>query len=207
MMSFVQWRFMRRVLAATSAVLVVSAVRSASAQGRPPRMLPDVAYKRLDSLEQAALSAPTFAARLDAVGAITYIGAGQGNCWVGPTPTVIKYPGLVSRLAVIYRRSQETALREGILWQLRFYPECTEAAAFLAEAAAEAPLEAPPASPGVVLSDDPRISLQSTALAVLRQLGPIGETTLRRLYAQGTVRDSSARAFLERLSRQGFPRP
>ena len=67
MMSFVQWPFMRRVLAATSAVLVISAVRSASAQGRPPRMLPDVAYKRLDSLEQAALSAPTFAARLDAV--------------------------------------------------------------------------------------------------------------------------------------------
>jgi hypothetical protein len=78
----------------------------------------------------------------------------------------------------------------------------------LAEAATEAPPPSPPQSAGVAsFSDDVGGSLQSTALAVLRQLGPDGEAALRRLHAQGTVRDSSARAFLERLARQGFPKP
>jgi hypothetical protein len=80
------------------ASLMVGFGHEVAAQAKP-HLLPPEAYQRLDSLERAASIGSTFAERLDAVTTITHIGLGQGNCWVGPPPTVIKYPGLVRRLA------------------------------------------------------------------------------------------------------------
>ena len=116
--------------AGVAAILTIGLGRGAAAQG-VRRLLPPVAYQRLDSLEQAALTAPTSAQRLDAVTTITSIGLGQGTCAFGPTPSVIKYPGLANRLATIYRRSPDASLRDAILWKMMWNAECADAAAFL----------------------------------------------------------------------------
>ena len=179
-------------------------MREASSQARQ-RHLPQVAYQRLDSLEQAALTGTTFEARLHAVGSITRIGIGQADCVRGSAPSAIKYPGLVSRLASIYRRSQDANLREAILGQMLWQAECAEAVAFLAEAAEEAP-SAPITSAGVIY-DGFRNTPQSDAVSILVAFGPRGESVLRRMHSQGTVRDSIARTSLEILARNGFRWP
>ncbi|MHB1329845.1 MAG: hypothetical protein ACYC2K_16730 [Gemmatimonadales bacterium] len=97
--------------------------------------MPQLAYQRLDSLEQAALTGTTFAARLHAVGTINSIAIGQGNCDLEPAPSAIRFPGLVSRLAAIYRRSEDTNLRNAIIAKILWQVECAEAVAFLVEAA------------------------------------------------------------------------
>ena len=179
-------------------------MREASSQARQ-RPLPRVAYQRLDSLEQVALTGTTFAVRLDAVSTITSIAFGQGDCVGGPAPSVIKYPGLVSRLASIYRRSQDANLREAIIGKMLWQAECAEAVEFLAEAAEEAPPV--PTAPVGFVYDGIRASPQALAVAILVSFGSHGEPTLRRMHSQGTVRDSIARTSLERLSRHGFRRP
>ncbi|MGH7562185.1 MAG: hypothetical protein ACRENB_14330 [Gemmatimonadales bacterium] len=184
------------------AAIVTGGKAAAQARQRP---LPQVAYQRLDSLERAALTGLTFADRLHAVSTITSIAVGQGECMGSATPTTIRYPGLVSRLATIYRRSQGVDLREAILDKMLWHSECAEAVAFLAGVAEEAPVERAPASAAVY--DEVRPSLQLRAISVLVSLGTHGEPALRRLHAQGSVRDSSARASLETLSRHGFRRP
>jgi hypothetical protein len=191
-----------------AAIATLASVRDAAAQARP-RLLPQVAYQRLDSLETAALTGATFGDRLDAVSTITRIAGPQvirqGQCWDGPNPTAIEYPGLVSRLATIYHRSQDLSLRRAILGKMLFQAECAEAAAFLAEVAEEPPAERRPPS-GIVI-DEGRGSLQAEAISVLGHLGPSGESTLRRLHGQGTVRDSGAKASLEALAQHGFRWP
>lgn len=175
--------------------------RDVQSQARP-RPLPHLAYERLDSLEQAALTGATFDDRLHAVSTITSIGLGQGDCVRGPAPTTIKFPGLVSRLATIYRRSDDVTLRHVILDRMLWQAECEAATAFLTEAVEDAPSAPQP----VGMSDDLRSSPQSHAVDVLVAFGVRGEPALRRLHAQATVRDSSARANLEALSRRGFRR-
>ena len=191
------------VLGLLGLAAVVPMREAASQAGQRP--LPRVAYQRLDSLEQVALTGTTFAVRLDAVSTINSIALGQGNCVGGPAPSVIKYPGLVSRLASIYRRSQDANLREAIVGKMLWQAECAEAVAFLAEAAEEAP-SAPITSAGVIY-DGFRNTPQSDAVSILVAFGPRGESVLRRMHSQGTVRDSIARTSLERLSRHGFRRP
>ena len=183
-------------------------VRVAIAQARP-QLLPPAAYKRLDSLENAALTAATFGDRLNAVTTITRIGFSDGVCVSGPTATVIKYPGLVSRLSATYHRSQDANLRDAILGKMLWVAECDDAVAFLAAAAVDPPPPPPPPPPpGVAfVSDDLRPSLQASAVDILLEFGPRGEAALRRLYGQGMVRDSSARVRLDRLAHQGFRRP
>jgi len=175
-----------------------------AAQAAQP-FLPPVAYQRLDSLEQAALSGPTFAARLNAVSTISRIAIGQGDCIRGPVPTSIEYPGLVNSLASIYWRSRDASLRRAILRRMLWQVECAEAVKFLSEAATEAP---PPstASSGGWVRDGILATSQSDAVSLLVTFGPLGEPALRRLHAEGAVRDSLARAFLERLSRNDFHR-
>ena len=191
------------VLGLLGLAAVVPMREAASQAGQRP--LPRVAYQRLDSLEQVALTGTTLEARLHAVYTITSIALGQGDCVGGPAPSAIKYPGLVSRLASIYRRSHDAALRHSILNKMLWQVECAEAVEFLTEAAEEAPA-APTTSAGV-FSDDIRRSTQSHAVSVLVTFGPHGEPALRRLHGQATVRDSSARASLEVLSRHGFRWP
>lgn len=193
-----------RLVLGLAFIAAVVPLHEAAPQARQ-RPLPQVAYQRLDSLERAALTSPTFAERLHAVGTIASIAIGQGDCVRGPAPSAVRYPGLVSRLAAIYRQSQDAALRHVILDRMLWQVECPEVVSFLVEAAEEAPSER--AAPAGVVHDEVRASTQSHAVDVLVALGPRGEPTLRRLHAQGTVRDSTARASLESLSRQGFRRP
>ena len=203
MLALRQSRRASLVLGLLGLAAVVPTREATSQAGQRP--LPQVAYQRLDSLEQVALTGTTFEARLHAVSTITSIALGQGDCVRGPAPSAIKYPGLVSRLASVYRRSQDAEQRHAILDLMLWHVECAEAAAFLAEAAEEAPA-APTTSAGV-FSDELTVSTQLRAVSVLVALGPHGEPALRRLHGQSTVRDSSARAFLEVLSRHGFRRP
>ncbi len=187
-----------------SGTLIVP-LREATTQARPPRPLPQAAYQSLDSLEEVALTGTTFRARQHAVSTITSIGIGQGNCVRGPAPTDVKYPGLVRRLASIFWRSQDTELRRSILALMLWQVECTDAVEFLAEVAQQAP-SASEKYTGTV-RDGVRVTLQADAVSILLNFGPRGEQVLRRLHSQGSVRDSSARASLDSLSRNGFRRP
>jgi hypothetical protein len=98
-------------LAAAKAIVPV---RDVAAQARP-RLEPRVAYNRLDSLETVALTGATFRERLDAVTTITSIALGEriddGNCVGGPVLSVIKYPGLVSRLSATYQGLEPVDVR------------------------------------------------------------------------------------------------
>ncbi|MBI2407418.1 MAG: hypothetical protein HYV19_03855 [Gemmatimonadetes bacterium] len=115
----------------------------------------------------------------------------------------------MSRLTVIYRQTRDRDVREFLLSRMPFMVECDEAVAFLATAAEEAPpaLYAPPAAGAAIITDDLRRSLQASAVDLLVDFGSRGEAALRRLHVHGTVRDSSARAQLERYAKQGFRRP
>lgn len=178
--------------------------RDASSQQLPPRPSPAVAYQRLDSLEQAALTGATFRSRQHAVSTITSIGLGQGDCVRGTAPQTTEYPGLVSSLASIFRRSEDAELRRSILGLMGFQAECSEAVAFLATVAQEPP-PAPPA--GSFVTDGFRNTLQSDAVSLLLSFGDLGEQALRRLHSEETVRDPFARELLEKLAENAFKRP
>lgn len=187
------------------ALAAVIPPRDAISQQLPPRPSPAVAYQRLDSLEQAALTGTTFAMRLHAASTITSIARGQGSCVSGPEPSTIEYPGLVRRLASVYRRSEDASLRRSILNLMLFQVECDEAVAFLTEVAEGAP-QGRFARPGLVI-DESLATPQSGAVSLLLEFGPRGESALRRLHSQGTVRDSFARSSLESFARNGFRLP
>lgn len=176
----------------------------ATAQDRPPRPLPAHAYTRLDSLETAALTGATFRSRQHAVSTITSIGLGQGDCVRGTAPQTTEYPGLVSSLASIFRRSEDAELRRSILGLMGFQAECAEAVAFLTTVAQESP-PAPPA--GSFVTDEFRNTLQSDAVSLLLSFGDLGEQALRRLHSEGTVRDPFARVLLEKVATNAFERP
>lgn len=178
--------------------------RDASSQQLPPRPSPAVAYQRLDSLEQAALTGATFRSRQHAVSTITSIGLGQGDCVRGTAPQTTEYPGLVSSLASIFRRSEDAELRRSILGLMGFQAECSEAVAFLATVAQEPP-PAPPA--GSFVTDGFRNTLQSDAVSLLLSFGDLGEQALRRLHSEETVCDPFARELLEKLAENAFKRP
>src|ERR1043166_2030198 len=64
----------------------------------PPRLPPQVAYQRLDSLERVALTAATFNERLHATSTIARPGMpDRGDCQrsAGNSPSEIRYPGIV----------------------------------------------------------------------------------------------------------------
>jgi|SRR5688572_5577922 len=175
----------------------------------PPRLLPQVAYQRLDSLERAALTAMSFNERLHAVTTIAGVAIGPGCDVVGAaSPPQTRYPGIVRRLAGIYRQSQDLNLRHGIIEFMPMLAECDEIAVFLAAAAVELPPPPLPTPTGsIIVDDDLRGSLQTQAIGSLVRLGPRGEASLRRLHSQGTVREPVAKAALERLARNEFRRP
>jgi hypothetical protein len=120
-------------------------------------------------------------------------------------PSEIRYPGIVERLAKIYRESADYGLRYSIISLMIPQAERAAAIAFLEEVAAEEP-QRPVSVPGVAVVDD-SWPLQNEAIGALLYLGPPGRAALQRLHAQGTVREPMARATLDNLARQGFPDP
>jgi len=174
---------------------------------------PDVVSRRVDSLERAALMSDNHDRQFDAALALLR----PGTWWHRSSrdtvpPAEIRYPGIVARVARVYRESRDNGVRRLILRWMPYQAERTEAVAFLEEAAQEAPRESPPSPPpseGVIVGSDGFLleAGPTMVVSVLADMGPEGQTALRRLHANGTVRDSWARAALEKLASQGFRRP
>ena len=161
---------------------------------------------RLDSLEQVALTSDNGDRRWQAALAIS----GFGRRWMltqrdvtAPPPQVL-YPGIVDRLARIYRQVDVYSVRDLIIGMMIHQAERAEGATFLAEMAQEPPEPAPPAIPDVGIIWDDRWPLQFNAINTLTYMGAEGRAVLQRLYAEGTLQHPAARRRLEELARQGF---
>lgn len=170
----------------------------ARASGQAKGFLPIGAMNaKLDTLEQRSLSSDSCNRRTSAVTGIAFAGrAMKGADAPSPPPP---YPGIVARLARIYRQTSECDLRGSIIDLMIIQAEREEAVVFLARVAEE-PFQ--PTPPGVVLGTWPT---QVLAIGALTHMGQPGEAMLRRLHAEGTVREPTARASLEDLARRGFP--
>jgi hypothetical protein len=185
----------------------VPATAVAQVRGTWPPGLPPAAAvnRRLDSLERVVLTSDNPDQRSGA--AVDLLSPGtwwHGNADSVP-PSENRYPGVVARLARVYRQSNDLLVRQTILLSMPYQAERTEAIAVVEEAAHEAnPVSAP--RPGSITVDDTPRS-PAIAVSVLTAMGPEGEVALRRLYAQGSVQDLRARRLLEELARQGFRRP
>lgn len=160
---------------------------------------------RVDSLVQVALTSAD--RRSQAVLGI----AKFGEWWmltqrdVTAPPPEVRYPGIVARLARIYRQTDDYSVRGLIMGFMIHQAERTEAVAFLAEVAKQPADPPPPAPPGVGLVwDDTRFPLQYHAIGTLTYLGPEGRAALERLHAEGTVREPTARVYLDTLANHGF---
>ncbi len=198
---------MRR--SAYSGTLVVlcalgSAMAPVRAVGQAAYSLPPAAMNaKLDSLERLVLLSGSCSPRNSALAAIAISGWARNDTIAPPPP----YPGIVARLERIYRQARECDLRGSVIPLMIRQAERDEAVAFLAGVAQEpAP---PPASPppGVAMVLDNPWTLQTDAISALTYLGQPGEAALRRLHAEGMVREPFAKAMLDRIAREGFRRP
>lgn len=171
---------------------------------------PAVVNARLDSLEQIALTSNNPEARSAAVLAIS----APGRWWQRTQddqktpPTAVRYPGIVARLARIYRQSDDYGVRYSIISLMMPQAERAEAVSFLEEVVEEpGPDPVQPRPGAAVVANDAVFPLAYEAVGALTRMGPQGRAALQRLYVSGTVREPMARALLEKLARQGFERP
>jgi hypothetical protein len=186
----------RAVLGHLTPVLAYGLLQTmAPGQARAQDRLPSAAAltPMLDSLEEVALTADNLDRRVTAVLAIS----GPGRWWkltgAEEPPSEILYPGIVERLVRVYRGNpQHYGIHYAIVGLMSQQAERGAAAAFLEEVAA------------TERTDDSQTFLQNHALSGLLYLGPPGRAALRRLYANGTVRDPIARATLEEFASRGF---
>jgi len=81
--------------------------------------------------------------------------------------------------------------------------ERSAAAAFLGKVASEAPAPIPPSS-RYTLGNDTEFSRQHRAVYKLSVMGTVGRAELERLHAAGSVQDPSAKAYLEKLAKDGY---
>ena len=196
----------RRAVSAGT-LMVLSVVLGITVPGRAfaqaDRYLPLAAMNaKLDSLEHLALTSDNPDQRRSAVSAIS--GAGWLRSALDAPPPPPPYSGIVARLARIYRQSDDYWVRWSINSLMVPQAERAEAVAFLEQVAQE-PLVQP--APGDTVSVDAPTPLTSGALGALTLMEAEGRAALQRLYAQGTVRQPMARAYLEQLARQGFRKP
>lgn len=191
-----------RILLLLSALLLVGMDR-ASAQAKGFLPLPAMNPK-LDTLERAVLASASPDARRSAAIAI----AAAGWLRSQPPPPPPPYPGIVARLARIYRQSEDYWVRYAIIGSMIQQAERAEAAGFLGEVAVEQPAPGPPVPPGVaVVGNDAEFPLPYKAVRALRYMGSEGRVVLERLHAEETVREPMARAWLDTLANHGFEEP
>jgi hypothetical protein len=189
---------------AMAGLAVVQTLAVQSAQGQQDRFLPaSVVNARLDSLERVvrtASIADTGRAAITKIASVGWFLSEQLTPLDKP-----RYPGVVARLAKIYRQSEadDYWTRYSIIRLLSFQVERREAVALLEQIAQE-PYEEPVPPPGVAFVNDYQFSLQDVAINTLTLTGPEGEASLKRLHAGGKVREPVARARLEHLARRGF---
>jgi hypothetical protein len=153
----------------------------------------------LDSVEAVAMACEKSDRRFSVVSAI----AASSSVQSGPDAPPPPYPGIVARLARIYRACEDYGTRYAIVSAMRAQSERNEAVAFLAQVAQE---DASPATAGI-LADDAAFPLPYGAVGILSRLGSEGRGALQRLHAEGTVRHPAARRRLEGMAREGFPEP
>jgi hypothetical protein len=179
----------------TSAPLVFP--RECSAQeGGGHYLTVEAMNAKLDSLEAAAFSCESSNAQIRRV---TMVASwGWKTAGSKPPPPPPPYPGIVARLARIYRQCEAHWLREAIVTDMPIQAERTEAVAFLAEVAREVP---GPEEPWAI---DAPLPLSYQAIDALRRSGRGGRAVLEQLHRDGTVREASARARLEAIARNGF---
>lgn len=159
---------------------------------------------KLDTLELLVVSSDSCNRRRSTLIAIGGAGWMRNEADAPPPPP---YPGIVARLARIYRQTTDCSLRATVITLMIQQAEREEAVAFLALVAQEpAPALPQPTPPGVVLGDD-NPPVQTLAIGALSSMDQPGEAALRRLQAEGTVREPMAREELERLARRGFQKP
>lgn len=166
---------------------------------------PAWAEARADSLEQEVLTSADSERRWHATLSL----AGPGRWWmrtqldVTTPPREIYYPGVVQRLARVYRRSDDPAVRALIITMMIQQAERSQAAAFLEQLTREVPPPEPVPGDSVLVITDNRPAWLGMMGALMR-MGPEGIAALQRLHAQGRVADPAARRYLEHLARQGF---
>lgn len=187
----------RGAQAALAAALMLNAQVAGAQQDR--FLPPSIVNAQLDSLEKVALTSLNPDERRAAVTRLSAPGWTRSDRELSE----VRYPGVVARLARVYRQSNDYWTRYSIIRLLMPQVERADAVAFL-EGIAQEP-GPPPAPPGVALVDD-KWSLQELAVGALTHMGDQGEASLRRLHAGGTVREVTARATLDRLARRGFKR-
>jgi hypothetical protein len=191
-----------RILLFSSALLLTEIDRApAQAKGLVPLSAMNA---KLDTLEHTALSSANPDERRSAVIAI----AAAGWLRSQPPPPPPPYPGIVARLASIYRQSDDYWVRYAIIGSMTQEAERAEAAQFLAEASARQPEPGPPPPEGVErVGNEAEFPLPYNAIRALMRMGPEGQAVLERLHALGTVREPMARAQLDTLARHGFKEP
>lgn len=160
----------------------------------------------LDSLERVALTATEASERARA--ALTITAAGRLPAATGPNdtePPQPRYPGVVARLATIYRKTADPAVRDLIVQWMPALADRPHAIAFLASVASEAP--APDSGQGSRASPrghDTALSRAYVAVYALTRMGAEGRATLARLDVRGAVRNPDAKAYLARLAKEGY---
>ena len=160
----------------------------------------------LDSVQQTAASP-------DGAWRAALIISGVGERWLTKpgaalsSPAQVRYPGIVQRLTRIYRGTRESTVRALIIGLMLRQAERAEATAFLSEVAQEPPDAAPPTPGMAIVADDMSFPRQFNAISTLTYMGTEGQAALTRLHAQGTVREASARRYLDQLAQNGFRRP
>lgn len=153
---------------------------------------------KLDSVEALALTCEKSDVQLARISAISVSGWTRSGPDAPPPPP--PYPGIVARLANVYRQCQEYWVRWAIVSSMPAQAEQREAIAFLAQVAQETR----PPETGGLLADDAGLPLPYEALGILSRLGFGGRAALQRLHAEGTVRHPAARRRLEGMAAQGF---
>ncbi|MGD8869236.1 MAG: hypothetical protein PVI01_16565 [Gemmatimonadales bacterium] len=153
----------------------------------------------LDSLERVALTSNDHDQRVTAVLGVS----APGRFWLytqpgaEEPPAEIRYPGIVDRLARIYRQSDDYWLQLAIIDLMALQAERARAVDFLEQVAREShPEDAGTEWP-----------LPLEAVIRLAEMGAEGRAAVERLHAQNAVRNPSARAHVEGLIRRGFKKP
>lgn len=189
-----------RVLLLSSALLMMGVDRvPAQAKGFLPLRAMNV---KLDTLEHTVLTSADPDARRSAAIAI----AAAGWLRSQPPPPPPPYPGIVTRLARIYRQSEDYWVRYAIIGSMMQEAERAEATRFLGEVAAQQ--LGPTVPPGVAVGGiDAEFTLPYKAVRALTYMGPEGRVVLERLHAEETVREPMARAWLDTLANHGFEEP
>jgi len=148
----------------------------------------------LDGLERLVMASSDQFVRRSAAGRIAFAGEGGSN-WNA-------VPGVMRRLARIYRSTEHSEVRLTILSQVPLQADRAAAAALLRSIAREPDDANDGTGPhGYFSYGDPR----TEALSRLSEMGEEGRAVLQAMHRSGEVRSPQGRIWMEEFARRGFP--